>query len=66
MNSTRRRESIHVVTVFVLLAAGAVLLTVGFATHAFVPWSIGVGALLAAVLVDEHRQRACDSAGTMP
>ena len=44
--------------VFVLLAAGAVLLTVGFATNAFVPWSLGVAALLAAVLIDDHHRRA--------
>ena len=53
-----RRECVHVVAVFVLLAAGAVLLTVGFATNAFLPWSIGVAALLTAVLLDDHHQRA--------
>ena len=44
-------------TVFVLLAAGAVLLTVGLAMNAFVPWSIGVVALITAVLIDDHHQR---------
>ena len=58
VNGARRREAIHVVVVFVLLAAGAVLLTVGFATNEFVPWSIGVAALLAAVLIDDHHRRA--------
>ena len=58
VNGTRRREAIHVVVVFVLLASGAVLLTVGFATNAFVPWSLGVAALLAAVLIDDHHRRA--------
>ena len=58
VNGTRRREAIHVLVVFVLLAAGAVLLTVGFATNAFVPWSLGVAALLAAVLIDDHHRRA--------
>ena len=58
VNSTRRREAVHVVLVFVLLAAGAVLLTVGFATNAFLPWSIGVAALLTAVLIDDHHRRA--------
>ena len=53
-----RREAMHVVAVFALLAAGAVLLTVGFATTAVVPWSIGVAALIAAVYIDEHRHRA--------
>jgi hypothetical protein len=53
-----RREAAHVVIVFALLAAGAVLLTVGFATTAVVPWSLGVGALLAAVLLDDHHRRA--------
>ena len=58
VQTARRRETINVVAVFTLLAAGAVLLTVGFATNAFVPWSIGVVALIAAVFIDDHHRRA--------
>jgi hypothetical protein len=58
VRTTCRREAVHVVVVFVLLAAGAVLLTVGFATAEFLPWSLGVAALLAAVLIDDHHRRA--------
>jgi len=44
--------------VFILLASGAVLLTVGLATHQWIPWSIGVAMLLLSVLVDDrHRRR---------
>ena len=52
----RRNDAINFVTVFVLLAAGAVLLTVGLATSEWVPWSIGVGLLIVSVLIDDHHR----------
>ena len=52
-----RCEVVNVVAVFVLLTVGAVLLTVGFATAALLPWSLGLAALIGAVLVDDHHKR---------
>jgi hypothetical protein len=52
----RRDAAINFVTVFVLLAAGAVLLTVGLATSEWVPWSIGVAMLIFSVLIDDHHR----------
>jgi len=54
----QRNDDINFIAVFVLLAAGAVLLTVGLATHRWIPWSIGVAMLVVSVLVDDrHRHR---------
>jgi hypothetical protein len=47
-----------VVTVFVLLAAGAVLLTIGVATVSLVPWLVGLASLVAAVAVDDHHKKS--------
>jgi hypothetical protein len=49
-----RSEMATVITVFVLLAAGAVLLTVGAATTSWGLWVAGVVAFLASYGVDEH------------
>ena len=53
----RRSEAINAVIVFVLLAAGAVLLTVAVATTTVVPGAIALAALTGAVLADELHQR---------
>lgn len=54
----QRNDAINFIAVFVLLAAGAVLLTAGLATHRWIPWSIGVAMLVFSVLVDDrHRHR---------
>ena len=57
VNALRRSDAVNCVSVFVLLAVGAVLLTVGFATVAWLPWSIGLAALVVAVAVDDHHRR---------
>jgi hypothetical protein len=53
----QRGDTINVVVVVVLLAAGAVLLTVGLSLTALVPWLAGGASLVSAVLVDDHHQR---------
>jgi small-conductance mechanosensitive channel len=53
-----RAEIATVVTVFVLLATGAVLLTVGVATTSWVVWVAGVVAFLASFAVDEHHKHS--------
>lgn len=58
VHAVRRADSVNCILVFVLLAVGAVLLTVGFATVSLVPWSIGLAALVIAVAVDDHHRRA--------
>jgi hypothetical protein len=58
VQAVRRADNLNCLTVFVLLAVGAVLLTVGFATVALVPWSIGLASLVIAVAVDDHHRRA--------
>lgn len=50
----QRREAVHVVSVFALLAVGAVLLVVGLAILSPVAWCVGVAAYLAAFVVDRH------------
>jgi len=52
------RAGLAAVVVFSLLAAGAVLLTVGLATPSAVPWVAGLVALVGSVLVDHGRARA--------
>ena len=58
MHAACRADACAVVTVFILLAAGAVLLTVGVATVALVPWLLGLASLVAAVAVDDHHKKA--------
>jgi hypothetical protein len=58
INATCRADSCVVVTVFLLLAAGAVLLTIGVATVSLVPWLLGLASLVAAVGVDDHHKKA--------
>lgn len=53
-----RADAYAVVTVLLLLAAGAVLLTVGVATMAFVPWSLGLASFVGAVIVDDRHKKA--------
>lgn len=54
--AVQRAEIATALTVFLLLAGGAVLLTVGFATLSWPTWIAGVLALLASFAVDEHHQ----------
>jgi Protein of unknown function (DUF3040) len=58
VHALRRADVVNCVTVFALLAVGAVLLTVGLATVAWIPWSIGLISLVVAVAIDAHHQRA--------
>jgi hypothetical protein len=53
-----RAEIATVITVFILLASGAVLLTVGVATASWAIWVAGVVAFLASFAVDEHHKHA--------
>lgn len=56
---TQRLETVHVAAVFVLLAAGVVLLTAGLASTAVVPWALGLASMVLAVVVDEvHKRRS--------
>lgn len=52
----QRREAATVLSVFALLAVGAVLLTVGLATLSWVVWCGGLVSLAAAAAVDQHHQ----------
>jgi Protein of unknown function (DUF3040) len=58
VHALRRADAVNCITVFVLLTVGAVLLTVGFATVAWLPWSIGLIALVVAVAVDDHHRKS--------
>jgi hypothetical protein len=58
IRNVRRLETAHVAAVFILLAAGVVLLTAGLASTAAVPWALGLASMLLAVVVDEvHKRR---------
>jgi hypothetical protein len=57
MVRVERQDRVNVFIVFVLLAVGAVLLTMGIATADVIPWLAGVASLLTAVLVDNHHKR---------
>ena len=57
IHHVQRDETVNFVAVFVLLAVGAVLLTVGMATAFVIPWLAGIASLLTAVLVDDHHKR---------
>jgi Protein of unknown function (DUF3040) len=57
IHRVQRDETVNFVVVFVLLAIGAVLLTVGLATAVVIPWLAGIASLLTAVLVDDHHKR---------
>ena len=52
-----QRPGITEVAVFSLLAASAVLLTVGLATASAVPWYLGVVAYSACFVVDRQHER---------
>ena len=53
----QRSEMLHDLTVFALLAVGAVVMTVGLATTAVFATSFGVAAMLAGLLVDVRHRR---------
>lgn len=52
MRNLRRREAAHTIIVFVCLAAGAVLFTIGLATLSTVAWLLGAASLMTAVVAD--------------
>lgn len=52
-----RAEIATVVTVFVLLALGTMLLAVGLATFSWPTWIAGVLSFVASFAVDEHHKR---------
>ena len=54
----RRRDDVTVLGVFVLLAAGAVLLIVGLATLSWPALAAGLFSLVSSVLVDQHHKRS--------
>jgi hypothetical protein len=54
----QRRDDVTVLSVFVLLAAGAVLLTVGLATPSWPVFAGGLFALASSVLVDRRHKRS--------
>jgi Protein of unknown function (DUF3040) len=58
-SAARRAELCTAIAVFVLLASGAVLLTVGLATPSWIAGGAGLLTLVASVLVDEHHKHAC-------
>ncbi|HEY3142106.1 MAG TPA: DUF3040 domain-containing protein [Acidimicrobiales bacterium] len=53
----RRADIVNVLSVFALIAAGTVLLTVGLATRSWPLWTVGVAAFLTSFVVDEHHKR---------
>jgi fatty acid desaturase len=57
MHRLRRAETINVIAVVVLLAVGAVLLTLGFATLLWPTWVAGGLAFLASFAVDHHHNQ---------
>jgi hypothetical protein len=57
VHAVRRADNANCVAVFLLLAAGAVLLTIGVATVSLVPWTLGLVSLVTAVLVDDHHKK---------
>jgi hypothetical protein len=54
----QRQELATFLAVVSLLAAGAVLLTVGLATLSWPVWGAGLGTLVASVLVDEYHKHS--------
>ncbi|MGH9214444.1 MAG: DUF3040 domain-containing protein [Acidimicrobiales bacterium] len=56
--AVRRAEACTVLAVFLLLATGAVLVTVGLAVPSWIAWGAGLLAFAASVAVDEHHKRA--------
>lgn len=56
VNAMRRSESRTFVAVFVLLSLSAVLMTIGLATAALIPFSAGALALAGAVVTDYHHE----------
>jgi hypothetical protein len=58
VHAVRRSDNATCVAVFLLLAAGAVLLTLGVATVSLVPWALGLASHVTAVVVDDHHKKA--------
>jgi hypothetical protein len=54
----QRRDDVTVLSVFALLATGAVLLIAGLATGSWPAWAAGLFALASSVAVDEHHKRS--------
>jgi hypothetical protein len=58
VRALRRAEIGTVITVFLLLAAGTVLLTVGVATASSIAWGAGLLSFLASFVIDGHHKHA--------
>lgn len=56
LQALRRSEIATAIAVFALLASGAVLLTIGFATLSWMAWCAGLLAFAASFAVDEHHK----------
>jgi Protein of unknown function (DUF3040) len=53
----QRRNDLTALSVFVLMAVGAVLLIVGLATLSWPTWAAGLFVLVTSVVADEHHKR---------
>jgi len=53
----QRRDDLTTLTVFALMAVGAVLLIAGLATLSWPAWAAGLFALATSVVADEHHKR---------
>lgn len=60
MRRLQGREVINAVAVFILLAAGVVLVIVGMATQTWTTWLAGGSALLCSLVVDARHQRSIE------
>jgi DUF3040 family protein len=56
-HTVQRMELITAIAVMVLLAAGAVFLTVGIATTSPIAWVLGLASLFASIAVDNYHKR---------
>jgi hypothetical protein len=53
----QRRDDLTALSIFALMAVGAVLLIVGLATFSWPAWAAGLFALVISVVADEHHKR---------
>jgi Protein of unknown function (DUF3040) len=53
-----RRDDMTALSVFALMAVGAVLLIAGLATLSWPAWAAGLFALVTSVVADEHHKRS--------
>jgi Protein of unknown function (DUF3040) len=53
----QRRDDMTALSIFALMAVGAVLMIVGLATLSWPTWAAGLLVLVTSVVADEHRKR---------